>query len=498
MPHKPKLSSIAFAAILTRPRTASPGDEAADPLNQQSIDTDRLEPDPSRKHRKAKSEPPSFLRSLARMSLQAQAIIPEHAAMPILPSPKDVLPDGILLAEPVPEPTKWWTELARCDGVACAVHPHSRNESPRRASVDLAPRSAARRALFSKGSFPLVLDTIILHAAHADRLSLRLVCRRVAAHTDAVLFRALTATHDGFHSAEGTLPLVNLWRRPDVAGAIRTLTIADEWDDWTALADVFPGLAPDVIRIPASCPLDTLGLQAPTVVTFTDVAPITTPDWLRVHSLPLPIASNEDIVDDLAGPTRLVYTVRHGNPDLLLVALPEHWVLPDAIQDLIVHITPHPDPRLAPTPEIFRRAHTDDGAHLYLKHARSIRRSGDYGLTSSPLTTVKGVEWLHAAKGHPCFLDRLASVLAANLRPGRVFTLVAPEAWDERWLCSSPGQSTITYRFFYAVVRHARRHHRWNGKFAERAVADAVRFITEDEYRAEVGDATYALETDFQ
>ncbi|BEI99011.1 hypothetical protein CcaverHIS631_0400540 [Cutaneotrichosporon cavernicola] len=430
------------------------------------------------------------------MSLLAQAIVPEHATVPMLPTPpsKEPAPESILIAsKPDPVSANWWAELARCDGVACAVQPHP-GESPRRASVDIAPRSAARRALFSKASFPKVLDTIIANADHADRLSLRIVCRRVAEHTDAALYADLTVNTTGFHCANGKLPLINLWRRPDVAGAVRTLTIADEWDDWTVLADVFPGLAPDVIRVPAPCPLDVLGLQAPTTVVFADVVPATTADWLRVHQLPLPLATGDDI-DDLAGPTRLIYTVRHGDPDLLLVAVPENWSLPDSVQNLVIHIGPHPAPHPAPMPEIFDRAHIDDGAHTYLKHVNSIRRSSDYGLTSSPLTTIKGVEWLHAAKGHPCFLDRLASVIAANLRPGRMFTLVGPEAWDERWLCSTPGQRTITYRFFYTVVRHARRHHRWNGKFAERAVAEAIRLISEDEYRAEVGEETWRLET---
>ncbi|BEI83457.1 hypothetical protein CcaverHIS002_0400610 [Cutaneotrichosporon cavernicola] len=372
------------------------------------------------------------------MSLLAQAIVPEHATVPMLPTPpsKEPAPESILIAsKPDPVSANWWAELARCDGVACAVQPHP-GESPRRASVDIAPRSAAR------------------------------LCRRVAEHTDAALYADLTVNTTGFHCANGKLPLINLWRRPDVAGAVRTLTIADEWDDWTVLADVFPGLAPDQPR----------------------------PTGFVCTNSPSPSPRGDDI-DDLAGPTRLIYTVRHGDPDLLLVAVPENWSLPDSVQNLVIHIGPHPAPHPAPMPEIFDRAHIDDGAHTYLKHVNSIRRSSDYGLTSSPLTTIKGVEWLHAAKGHPCFLDRLASVIAANLRPGRMFTLVGPEAWDERWLCSTPGQRTITYRFFYTVVRHARRHHRWNGKFAERAVAEAIRLISEDEYRAEVGEETWRLET---
>ncbi|CAK9787119.1 hypothetical protein CC85DRAFT_328644 [Cutaneotrichosporon oleaginosum] len=485
MPLKPTFSALTFASFISRPHTDAPSQHLAPPH------ADSTSPDPARTHRKAKSEPPSFLRSLARMSVQAQAIAPTHMARPMLTSPNDMLYTKGSVEQP--EPVKWWTELSHVDG---APHPHlgSGAESPRSSTVDLTARSAARQALFSKATFPLVLDTIVSHAAHADRLSLRLVCRRVAAHTDAALFRTLTVTTHGFRSADGTLPLVNLWRRPDVAGAVRSLTITDEWDDWTALAHVFPGLAPDVIRVPASCPLDILGLQASTVIAFGDVVSATTSDWLRVHSLPLPI-STDAAIDDLAGPSRLVYTVRHGDPDLLLVTLPDNWSLPDTVHTLVVHIAPHPNPRPALTPEVFNRAHTDDGAHTYLKNPR---RSGEYGLTASPLTTVKGLEWLHAAKGHLSFLDRLASVVAANLRPGRMFTLVAPEAWDERWLCAAPGQSTITYRFFYAVVRHARRHHRWNGRYAERAVADAIRFVSEDEYRSEIGEVVWRLETELE
>ncbi|GMK58595.1 hypothetical protein CspeluHIS016_0600370 [Cutaneotrichosporon spelunceum] len=483
---------MALAAIFTRPQTTSPPDSLRPDLNTE-CNPDALEPEPIRAHRKTKSESSSFLRSLARMSLQAQAIVLDHAAVPVLPAPATEvpLPDAILnQPEPCPVPTKWWTEVARWDGVASPVHPDP-PASPH--SPHVAPGSAARSVLFSEATFPLVLDTIIAHTCHPDRLSLRLVCRVVAEHADATLFAQLTVTADGFSCAEGKLPLVNLWLRPDVAGSVNVLTIADEWDDWTALADVFPGLAPLVIRVPASCPLDILGVQASMVVAFADVVPITTTDWLRVHELPLPLS--QETIDDLASPTRLVYTVRHGDPGLLLITLPAKWTLPDAIQHLVIHIGPHPAPCPAPTPEIFNRAHSDDGAHTYLKHVNSIRRSSDYGLTSSPLTTIKGVEWVHAAKGHPSFLDRLASVIAANLNAGRKFTLVGPERWDERWLCSAAGQRTITYRFFYSVVRHARSHHRWNGKFAERAVAEAIRFISEDEYRAHVGEKAWRLET---
>lgn len=460
----------------------------------------------------AEPSPPSFLRSLARMSLQAQAICPEHMSVPVEDDVASPASDAATSKSTSPPPAKWWTELVKCDAVVCPVVPSSTPcdaqrhhdttyfpfDSPDSISDDKTMhRSAARRAIFSKATYPTVLDSIIGHAANADRLALRLVCRRLAAQTDAILFDTLTVRVDGFHGASGEiLPLINMWRRPDVASAIRVLTIADEWEYWGVLADVFPGVSPDVLRVPASCSLDIIGVQGRTLVVFADIVPSTTPDWLRVHSLPLPLSVDVSAAPDGPGnPHRLVYTVRHADPDLLLVSLPEPWDLPASVDQLVVYISPCPAADPAPHPDIFDRSHADDGAHVFLKDQR---RSSDYGLSRSPGATVRGVEWLHAAKGHPCFLDRLASVVAANVRPGRRFTFVATENWDERWLCSSPGQSTIVYRFFYAVVRHARRIHRWNGRFAERAIGASLQFVDEDEYRLEVGQERWRLETEME
>lgn len=401
----------------------------------------------------------------------------------------------VMATEETTSPRKWWTELIQCEP-ATNLQRHSPSSTDPTDPTDpyTAPTPftgdteakavypcAAYRALFSKMSYPTILDAIILHASQTLRRTLRLVCRRLAVRTDALTFATLIVREDGFHCPDGPLPLINLWRRPDVATAIRVLTIAE--CDFSVLADVFPGVSPDVLRVLAG--LDDLGIVGRSVVAFADVVPLTTGDWLHIHSLPLTLPDDADV-------HRLIYTIRHADPDLLLVTLPDAWEIPAAVDLVVIHIGPHPSPNTAPQPEVFDRAHADDGAHTFLKNPR---RSSDYGLSSSPGTSVRGVEWLHAAKGHPCFLDKLASVVANNLRPGRRFIFVGPENWDKRWLCSSPGQSTIVYRFFYTVVRHARRVHRWNGRFAERALGAALGFTPEDEYHAQVGEERFRLET---
>lgn len=304
----------------------------------------------------------------------------------------------------------------------------------------------------SPHAFPHLVDAIISYLPHSARLALRATCHILRHAVDALLVRNLMLTPDGPLSPSGRVPISAL--RPALFPSIRaldlsTLTHPLSSRNDAALAHIpplasLPGLR--VVRTGAEKCLPRFEISSAirmVDITYSNPGRRWAP-W-RIHARALPPNAR-----------RLVLHVRYRDSrDIMHAQLsPRFWAFPASLAEVVLHVRPHPHP--------------------------------DPGVTASAAHPDNGFEqWAR--------LVGLARVLGSS-QIGRV-CLVGAESWSVEWVRDVGCRETSVKSAWRAVCVAEMVAAGWGVEEATESVERRFEFVTEDAYRADVGERQWRFET---
>ncbi|BEI84206.1 hypothetical protein CcaverHIS002_0408100 [Cutaneotrichosporon cavernicola] len=302
-------------------------------------------------------------------------------------------------------------------------------------------------------SYPHISETIIKYLPHTTRLALRSTCKALGHAVDVIFVRSLTLESSGLRCPSGRVPIRDLTARPELHRFVRALDFSPLIESHSLIESAFalipqpstlPGL--QIVRSSAERAL-ARAETAPTIVRVFEATVSNPGGWWtpwRLQARPLPRCE------------RLVLLILyHVELDIRSAQLsPRFWTFPPSVKEVVLHVRPHPNP---PKGLVVSRAQPDNGFERWAR------------------------------------LLGMLSVLAASKVPRVV--LVGTQEWDSAWI----------------MVPHTENkgfEEAWKGAYVAQKVCGGMdeetakvemeerfRFPTEEEYRVEVGQRAWAVET---
>ncbi|CAK9780427.1 hypothetical protein CC85DRAFT_300416 [Cutaneotrichosporon oleaginosum] len=298
--------------------------------------------------------------------------------------------------------------------------------------------------------YPHLAESIVASLPHDARLALRATCKALRHTVDAVFVRSLIVTPVGLLSPIGRIPIRDLNARPELHSRVKAIDMVL----LTALSSVneaaitslpilqdMSGLK--IVRTSAEKALTRFETTRSVIRVFEPTYSNPGRRWTpwRLHARPLPNCE------------RLVLLVLYHEPrDLTSAQLtPRFWNFPPSMKEVVLHVRPHPCPK-------------ED-------------------ITKSRCRPDNGFEgW-----------SRLLGLLRALFYSGKRITLVG-KGWDPAWIL----EDDPSHGFEEAWRAQCTLELISSGMEKEAAAAKVEEhfvFVSEEDYRAQVGETAWRVET---